>query len=115
MHPLADLPRSRALGTSEKSSGEAKGQKSGAAKSQYKKQLEMALGKGRDDEGGPPPSQKPEFPEDSDPINYLGYGMVSYFMLVKLLVKIFFVLTLLNIPTVYFYASYNGFTGLATS
>jgi hypothetical protein len=53
-------------------------------------------------------STKPEFEAGEDPINHLGYGIVSYFNLIKTLILIMFVLTLLNIPTMQTYYKHHG-------
>ena len=57
----------------------------------------------------------PHFDDDEDPINMLGFGIVSYFNLIKGLILTFFILTLLNIPTMYIYATHSGFGKLSTS
>ena len=59
--------------------------------------------------GGRPSAAKPEFEEHEDPINYLGFGLVSYFDLIKLSIFIFFVLTLCHIPVMRIYNSYNSY------
>jgi len=47
---------------------------------------------------------KPEFDEGEDPIGYLGFGMVSYFDMIKVFAFVFLVLTCLNIPVMKIYA-----------
>ena len=54
-------------------------------------------------------ASKPQFNEDEDPINYLGFGIVSYFDLIKTMMFIFLILTLLHIPVMRIYASHNNF------
>jgi hypothetical protein len=49
---------------------------------------------------------KPVFEEGEDPFQYLGFGTVSYFNLIKTLILTFLVLTLVNIPTIRIYKSY---------
>lgn len=47
--------------------------------------------------------------ENEDPINVLGYGLCSYFDMIKNLVKIFVVLTILNIPLMYLFSHYDAY------
>ena len=53
---------------------------------------------------------KPQFSEDEDPVNYLGFGLVSYFDLLKTMVLVFFVLTLLHVPVMNIYGKYGNYT-----
>lgn len=49
------------------------------------------------------------FDEGEDPLNALGYGIVSYFDMIKNLAKIFCILTILNIPLMYYYSQYDAY------
>lgn len=58
-------------------------------------------------------ASKPIFNEnddDDDPVNYLGFGIVSYFSLIKTLIFIFFVLTVVHIPILLSYSRYDNYT-----
>lgn len=52
---------------------------------------------------------KPEFDEDEDPFHYLGFGMVSYFDMIKVFAFVFFVLTIVNIPVMKIYAQGDNY------
>ena len=47
--------------------------------------------------------------ENEDPLKVLGYGICSYFDMIKNLVKIFIVLAILNIPVMYWYSNYDAY------
>lgn len=49
--------------------------------------------------------------EGEDPINRLGYGLVSYFSMIKTLMIFYGVLTLLNIPNLYNNSTWDAFSG----
>jgi hypothetical protein len=42
-------------------------------------------------------------------VNYLGFGVSSYFHVIKVVIFLFFVLTLVNIPVLRVYTSYNNY------
>jgi len=56
------------------------------------------------------PPAKPEFDENEDPINYFGFGIVSYFDFLKMCIFVFFILTVLHIPVMGIYGSYNYYS-----
>lgn len=49
--------------------------------------------------------------EGEDPINRLGYGIISYFSLIKTLMQLYFVLTLVNLPTILEFQSFSAYEG----
>ena len=53
---------------------------------------------------------KPNFGDEEDPFDYLGFGLVSYFDLIKTLIFVFLILTLVNIPNLLIYKSYNNYS-----
>jgi hypothetical protein len=55
------------------------------------------------------PPTKPQFEEEEDPVHYLGFGIVSYFNLLKICIFIFLVITVLHIPVMKIYKSYNNY------
>jgi hypothetical protein len=55
------------------------------------------------------PPSKPEFEDHEDPIDYLGFGIVSYFNLLKICIFTFLVITVLHIPVMKIYGSYNNY------
>mmetsp|Transcript_27490 Transcript_27490/g.19867 ORF Transcript_27490/g.19867 Transcript_27490/m.19867 type:complete len:107 (+) Transcript_27490:209-529(+) len=73
-----------------------------------RKQLAM-LGGGKEGAKYDEPVEQQVWDEDEDPINILGYGICSYFDMIKNLVKIFVVLTILNIPLMYWYSHYDAY------
>jgi hypothetical protein len=93
-----------------------------ALKNQYKKNLtqivESKSEEMKDQEGKRDLStvvaHKQEFDPHEDPINFYGFGIISYFSMIKGLALVFFVLTILNIPTMAMYARHNGFSNLST-
>lgn len=46
--------------------------------------------------------------EDEDPYLMLGFGMVAYFTMLRTLIMMFSFFTLMMIPTIFVYSSYNG-------
>ena len=52
---------------------------------------------------------KPTFQDNYDPINFLGFGIVSYFNLLKLCMFTFIVISLLHLPAISFYKDYSNF------
>jgi hypothetical protein len=90
-------------------------------KNQYKKNL-TALAESKQEEmkdheahrAKTTVSQKPQFDPHEDPINHYGFGIISYFSMIKGLILVFFVLTLLNIPTMVMYSRHHGFSNLST-
>ena len=53
---------------------------------------------------------KPDFGDEEDPVNYLGFGIVSYFDLLKTMIVIFLVLFLIHIPVLKIYSSHTLFS-----
>jgi hypothetical protein len=52
--------------------------------------------------------------EDDDPLNHYGYGLVSYFNLIKTMIFIFLILSLINIPVMMTYRRYESLSGDVT-
>jgi hypothetical protein len=48
--------------------------------------------------------------DDEDPANYLGFGIVSYFSLIKTMILIFMVLSLVHLPVMKAYSSYKNYS-----
>jgi hypothetical protein len=46
---------------------------------------------------------------DDEPLNYLGFGVVSYFKFLLVMIITFSILTLANYPVMNIYSSYNNF------
>jgi len=46
--------------------------------------------------------------ENVDPFNFLGFGMVAYRDLMQVLIVLFAVISLLMIPAMHYYGSYNN-------
>jgi hypothetical protein len=53
---------------------------------------------------------KPHLGDYEDPLGYLGFGIVSYFDLIKSMFFLFAVLSLVNLPTILIYKSYNNYS-----
>jgi hypothetical protein len=53
---------------------------------------------------------KPDFDEGEDPFLYLGFGIVSYFDLIKVLIWVFLILTLVNTPNIMIFQSYSNYS-----
>lgn len=76
----------------------------------------MAMMAAADDNGEVPPEAtlletKPKFEKDEDPLNFLGYGMVSYFNMIQMFVVVFFVMTLLHLPNLYLFSKWSNYKG----
>lgn len=54
-------------------------------------------------------SVKPYLDDFVDPIYYLGFGVVSYFDLIKTMIFVFTVLSLVNLPNLMIYQSYQNY------
>ena len=67
------------------------------------------LGGGKGVASSEEPAEKQVWDENEDPISVLGYGICSYFDMIKNLVKIFVILTILNIPLMYWYSNYDAY------
>jgi len=46
--------------------------------------------------------------EDEDPFEVLGHGILSYFRMIEAVVCVFFVCTILFLPTMYMYSQGSG-------
>lgn len=53
---------------------------------------------------------KPVFKDKEDPANYLGYGIVSYFSLIKVLMATFALLSLVHLPVILTYGRYENYS-----
>ncbi|CDW91100.1 UNKNOWN [Stylonychia lemnae] len=62
-----------------------------------------------DSNGQLQPNPKPQFDEDEDPVNYLGFGISSYFQILRTFMFIFFVLSILHLPVMSMYSSHGNF------
>jgi len=54
---------------------------------------------------------KPYLDDFVDPIYYLGFGVVSYFDLIKTMIIVFSILSLANLPNLLIYQSYENYEG----
>ncbi len=54
---------------------------------------------------------KIEYDEETgeDPLNYYGFGVISYFELLKVLAVVFLILSLLHLPVINIYSSYHNY------
>ena len=57
----------------------------------------------------------PHIDEGEDPINIYGFGLISYFNLIKSLILVTFILTLISFVPMSIYSSYSGYSNLSTS
>ena len=64
---------------------------------------------GMDSQGQKYPDPKPQFHEDEDPINYLGFGVSSYFQVIKTFIIMFAILSVIHIPVMGLYAKYGNY------
>jgi len=53
---------------------------------------------------------KPYLDDYEDPVGFLGFGIVSYFDLIRTMLILFAVLSLVNLPTLLIYKSYKNFS-----
>jgi len=53
---------------------------------------------------------KPHLDDYDDPLGYLGFGIVSYFDLIKSMFFLFAVLSLVNLPSLLIYKSYKNYS-----
>jgi len=53
---------------------------------------------------------KPVFKDKDDPANYLGYGIVSYLSLIKVLIATFSLLSLVHLPVIITYGRYENYS-----
>ena len=44
-----------------------------------------------------------------DPANYYGFGIVSYFMILKMMIVTFIVLSVVHLPLMNLYSSYSNY------
>lgn len=47
--------------------------------------------------------------EEADPVNYYGFGMVSYFHLISGMIILFLALTVVHLPVMKIYSNYSNF------
>lgn len=52
---------------------------------------------------------RPTFKEGEDPINYLGFGIASYFQMIRTFMVMFLIMTLLNIPIMALYVKSGAY------
>lgn len=52
---------------------------------------------------------KPDLEDYDDPVGFLGFGIVSYFDLIKTLFFLFAILSLVNLPNIMIYKSYGNY------
>ena len=62
-----------------------------------------------DSQGNKYPDPKPQFEDHEDPVNYLGFGVSSYFHVIKTFMFMFLLLTIVNIPVLKIYTSYSNY------
>ena len=62
-----------------------------------------------DSQGNKYADPKPFFEDHEDPVDYLGFGVSSYFHVIRTFIFLFFVLTLVNIPVLRIYTSYSNY------
>lgn len=85
------------------------------SKHQHKANLAMITGGAAPDanansEGLQHAAHKLPLDSEIDPVNFMGFGIVSYFSLLKTLMFIFLVLTLVHIPVLRAYTSYTNYS-----
>lgn len=51
--------------------------------------------------------------DDSDPYMNLGFGMVAYFRMLSSFIIVFFIFSLISIPAIGIFSSYNGLADLS--
>ena len=71
----------------------------------------MRGGKGNGDNFLTYRETKIEYDEETeeDPLNYYGFGVISYFNLLKVLAVVFLVLSILHYPVMRIYSSYHNY------
>lgn len=57
----------------------------------------------------PIPTDETGFESSEDPVNHFGFGIVSYFSLISTMIFLFLVLTIIHIPIIRAYSSYNNY------
>lgn len=53
--------------------------------------------------------ERPTFKEGEDPINYLGFGITSYFQMIRTFMIMFLLMTLLNVPIMALYVKSGAY------
>ena len=53
--------------------------------------------------------------EDEDPFEILGHGILSYFRMIEVVICVFFICTILFLPTMYLYSKGDGFAVIGGS
>ena len=81
-------------------------------KAQLKANLMTILAEDKNNDQ-PLKAAKPKFAHGEDPFAFYGYGLVSYFDLLRVMIWTFFFLSIFNFPLMYIYGSHNNYSNEA--